>query len=194
MLYLRDAHPADMIIRLIVVVHLMRSTSRVLRMLRAYATSAVKSADLANVPAIKLSVMAQVVLIRRLAACAKLVAAASLALMLVTCCMGLRIAYYQPNPVPTLALDSLFLTARLVASLAAVLFCQPPPDRRMLEKRAAHTSLWGDSMHTTASMKSSRRAVAPTPTSRNETPATAAQPSALVLTSGSSVNHDHDDK
>jgi hypothetical protein len=166
----------------------MRSTSRVLRLLRAYATGAIKSADLGNVQAIKLTVMAQVVLIRRLAACAKLVAASSLALMVVTCCMGLRIGYYQPNPVPTLALDSLFLTARFVASLAAVLFCQPPPDRRMLEKRAAHTSLWGESTRAAASKRSSRLAVAPAPTYRNEGPATAAQLGALSLTSGSSVN------
>lgn len=174
-----------MIIRLVVIVYLMRSTSRVLCMLQAYATNAVQSADLANVQAIKLSVMAQVVLIRRLAACAKLVAAASLTLTLVTCCMGLRIAYYQPNPVPTLVLDSLFLTARLAASLGEVLFCQPPPDLRMLEKRAAHTSLW-KSMRTSPT----KTAIAPAPASRKEAPATAAQPSALFVTSGSSVNPD----
>jgi hypothetical protein len=112
------------------------------------------------------------VLIRRLAACAKLVAAASIALMPVTGCMAFRIGYYQPDPVPTLLLDSIFITTRLLACLAAVLFCRPPPDRRELARIAARTSLGLGSVHSTASKRGS---VGPAPTSRSEGPAAATQ-------------------
>jgi hypothetical protein len=162
-----------MAVRLVVVVYLMRSTRRVLSLLRTYAANALKSADLANVQAIKLSVQGQIVLIRRLAGCAKLVAAASLALMPVACCMALRIGYYQPNPVSTLLLDSVFIMTRLLACLAAVLFCRPPPDRRALEKLAAHTSFGLGPVHSTASKRGAH--VVPAPTSRSQGPAAATQ-------------------
>jgi hypothetical protein len=124
---------AFLVIRVVVAVHLVRSTRRVLAMLTGYAAAALLDDIAMHVAAVQRGVQAQLILIRRLARCIKFAVVASVALALITLAMGMRIGYFLADPAPTMWMNGLFIFARWLSSHVTVLFCEPPPSAREIE-------------------------------------------------------------
>ena len=123
-----------LVIRVVVAVHLVRSTRRVLAMLTGYAASAISDNSTSQVAAVQRAVHAQLILIRRLARCINFAVMASVALALITLAMGMRIGYFLADPAPTMWMNGLFIFARWLSSHISVLFCEPPPSAKEIER------------------------------------------------------------
>jgi hypothetical protein len=123
-----------LVIRVVVAVHLVRSTRRVLAMLTGYATSALSDKSTSQVAAVQRAVHAQLILVRRLARCIQFAVLASVALAFITLLMGMRIGYFLADPAPTMWMNGLFIFARWLSSFSAVLFCEPPPSAQEIER------------------------------------------------------------
>jgi hypothetical protein len=123
-----------LVIRLVIAVHLARSTRKVLSMLTTFAASAMKDNSTSQVAAVQRAVHAQLILIRRLARCINLAVFSSITLCLITLAMGFRLSYFLDDPVPTMWINGVFLLSRWLSSYASVLFCEPPPSAKEIER------------------------------------------------------------
>jgi hypothetical protein len=161
-----------LVIRGVIVVHLVRSTRKVLSMLTNYAAQAIADNSTSQVAAVQRAVHAQLILIRRLARCIKLAVFASIMLAFITLAMGLRLGYFLDDPGPTMWMNGVFILSRWLSSYATVLFCEPPPSAKEIER-----SLTQSSKATGSKRGSTSSVVAPMPShSSSVAPATSHAP------------------